>query len=362
MRCSIVPTVTKRQMWIFRSWPGLRTRPMACISKATASSPLAASMGCTMMTWLAAVRFVPLADSSRERRSILGLSASYWNFTSAARRAQTLPLSVRCSTPNSSRAELILRFRSSHCTKQMILQPGSSARTCWTCPTRARILEPYLAKSGACGSAARPASACACEAESVRWKDLSRSILPAASASSSRSRAAQGSRSAFQAAVTPRSFSALPCSESHSHEASQNSCTASGVALAPGLLGMPRFERSRAQRAGTGARLPSPPPAAARASRTALATSCLPAPSTAVDAAEASSMSQEGGEATRGTGAFAWKSTRRAMSFSSSGAAAAAPAGSRSCFRSSALVPVVAAPRSFSRAATLARGSLAMWP
>mmetsp|Transcript_14504 Transcript_14504/g.36755 ORF Transcript_14504/g.36755 Transcript_14504/m.36755 type:complete len:216 (+) Transcript_14504:124-771(+) len=168
--CSIVPTVTKRQMWIFRLCPGRRTRPTAWSSKATASSRVAASMGCTMITWFAAVRFVPLADSSSDSSNILGpppSPSSYWNRVSAALRAQTLPCKLRCSTPNSSSARPILRLRSSHWMKQMILQEGSWCCSRCTCRTNASILLPYFAKGAGVSSWSPDDTAATCEACSV---------------------------------------------------------------------------------------------------------------------------------------------------------------------------------------------------
>mmetsp|Transcript_77355 Transcript_77355/g.201612 ORF Transcript_77355/g.201612 Transcript_77355/m.201612 type:complete len:234 (+) Transcript_77355:123-824(+) len=171
MACSMVSTVTKRQMWILRRCPGRRTRPTACISKATASSLVAASIGCTIITWLAAVKLVPLADSSRDSSSSLGPCSSYWNCVSAALRFQTLPLSVRLPSLNSSRAAATLRFRSSHCTKQMILQPLSSFCSLCTCRTMASIFDPYLAnlRVGSCLVSTASTAPC-CDACSVCWK------------------------------------------------------------------------------------------------------------------------------------------------------------------------------------------------
>mmetsp|Transcript_21147 Transcript_21147/g.59782 ORF Transcript_21147/g.59782 Transcript_21147/m.59782 type:complete len:248 (-) Transcript_21147:1157-1900(-) len=247
----MVPRVTKRQMWIFLCWPGRRTRPTACISKATASSGVAASMGCTMMTWLLAVRFVPLADSSSESSSRRGPSSSYWNLIRASRRAQTLPQSETCSTPNSSRARLILRLRSSHCTKQMTLQRPSSLCSRCTCFTIASIFDPYFAKPGAVSSTSTAAT---CVAFKVSWKDKRLFFFSANSSSSCRSRVAQRSTSAFHALTTLRSLSALSPSASHCHVNSSHvkspllarACSADELGL--DQRGMPKLARSLVQR------------------------------------------------------------------------------------------------------------------
>mmetsp|Transcript_67536 Transcript_67536/g.206830 ORF Transcript_67536/g.206830 Transcript_67536/m.206830 type:complete len:257 (-) Transcript_67536:2894-3664(-) len=250
MICSIVSTVTKRQMWIFRCCPGRRTRPTACISKATASSFVAASIGCTMITWFAAVRLVPLADSSKESNSILGLPSSNWNRVSAARLAHTLPCKLRCSTPNSSRAEPILRFRSSHCTKQMILWLGSSLRNFCTCVTNASIFEPYLAKT-CCGLSSTTSPGAACVSLSDSWNEDNAFSLAPASAFKLFSCAAQLSMSAFQASMTLRSLSAFSRSPSHAQFASSRSAFA--VPEGPAQRGMPKLDRSFAHLAGSGA-------------------------------------------------------------------------------------------------------------
>mmetsp|Transcript_121607 Transcript_121607/g.339381 ORF Transcript_121607/g.339381 Transcript_121607/m.339381 type:complete len:207 (+) Transcript_121607:155-775(+) len=63
---STVSLVTNRQMVTWRCCPKRTHLPMACCSKTTARSGVAAAMGCTSSTWLAVVRFVPDADISRE--------------------------------------------------------------------------------------------------------------------------------------------------------------------------------------------------------------------------------------------------------------------------------------------------------
>mmetsp|Transcript_25510 Transcript_25510/g.73676 ORF Transcript_25510/g.73676 Transcript_25510/m.73676 type:complete len:248 (+) Transcript_25510:527-1270(+) len=245
----MVPIVTNLQMWIFLVCPGLRTRPTACISKATASSRVAASIGCTMMTWFAAVKFVPLADSSKDNSSIRGPLSSYWNLVKAARRAHTLPMRLMCSTPNSSRAAPTLRFRSSHCTKQITLHVGCSRRSLCTWPTSASIFEPYLAKRCP-GNSVRAAGAVAAAWESSRLcrKETRELSLFSASCFKATSCFAQLSVSAFHTFKTWSSFSALALSRSHSQFAcSSSSFSAPG---APGQRGIPKWDRSLAHLPG----------------------------------------------------------------------------------------------------------------
>mmetsp|Transcript_28960 Transcript_28960/g.78368 ORF Transcript_28960/g.78368 Transcript_28960/m.78368 type:complete len:208 (+) Transcript_28960:709-1332(+) len=165
-----------------------------------------------MITWLLAVRLVPLADSSRESSRSRGPSSSYWNLVRAARRAQTLPQSETCSTWNSSRARLILRFRSSHCTKQMTLQELSSLCSRCTCFTSASIFDPYLAKLPTVSSTSTVLTCVVCK---VSWNECKLSSFLDSSPSTCKRRAALRSASIFQASTTFRSFSALSPSASH---------------------------------------------------------------------------------------------------------------------------------------------------
>mmetsp|Transcript_39836 Transcript_39836/g.113766 ORF Transcript_39836/g.113766 Transcript_39836/m.113766 type:complete len:360 (+) Transcript_39836:393-1472(+) len=358
--------VTKRQTWIFRSWPGLRTRPTACISNATASSRVAASIGWTMITWLAAVRLVPLADSSSDRSSILGLFSSYWNCIRAVRRAQTLPCNERCSMPNSPSAELILRFRSSHCTKHMILQRWSSFWSFCTCLTSASIFDPYFAKRGALSSSvSRPPGV----VHIVFWKDLRSMIFFATSPSTARSRAAVFSRSSFHALTTLRSFLAFSLSSSQSQSASRPS---TGSAR-----GMPRCARRRVQRCN--ALLLSDAASASRATRATTSRPGQPSadagrPGPAVargpSCASASTDAQLGGGFAGPSSVFVeassrLKSARSATSLASSAAAFRTPgalAVPKRRVSRSAFAPVVDAPRNRSRPAMAALDSRPMKP
>mmetsp|Transcript_54699 Transcript_54699/g.153920 ORF Transcript_54699/g.153920 Transcript_54699/m.153920 type:complete len:424 (+) Transcript_54699:557-1828(+) len=315
-------------------------------------------MGWTMITWFAAVRFVPLADSSSDSSSSGGPPDSYWNRVSAARRCQTLPWRATCSTSNSSRAELIFRFRSSHCTKQMILHPGSSLCSFVTCVTIASIFEPYLANCEAwpAGSGSAVLSLSPSASRSVRWKNWRLSSFAVASRSSSAARRVNLSSSSFHAAMTPRSLPTASLSLKNSWVASSNSRLTEASA-SQGYRGMPRFARSFAQRGGAA---PGSPALASTSPRTRASSprSCAPSccPACAGPAPGGSSTALHAGGAAAGRSAarpadLGSKSMRSATSFAASLVSALRRAA-KSRANSSAFVPRVSSPRNLSLAAT----------
>mmetsp|Transcript_54235 Transcript_54235/g.107992 ORF Transcript_54235/g.107992 Transcript_54235/m.107992 type:complete len:203 (-) Transcript_54235:1069-1677(-) len=160
--------------------------------------------------------------------------------------------------PNSSRAAPILRFRSSHWTKQMILQVLSSRCSRWTCRTNVWILDPYLAKGNDVSSMMPPASK-SCELLCrLSLKDCRSWIFALASVRRESICAEARCTSCFQASTNLRNLSAFSASESQSHVASSQLASPSHeVSVEPpatGFLqrGMPKCARTRAHRVGGG--------------------------------------------------------------------------------------------------------------
>mmetsp|Transcript_37791 Transcript_37791/g.108683 ORF Transcript_37791/g.108683 Transcript_37791/m.108683 type:complete len:277 (-) Transcript_37791:2280-3110(-) len=274
---------------------------------------------------------------------------------------------LRWSTPNSSKAAPIFRFKSSHCTKQITLQVGSSRRNFCTCSTSASILEPYLAKTCKGSTATSSPGSTSCDSSRLCLNDFRAFKRVVDSPLRAMSWAAQFSTSTFHASTILRNFSAFPGSRSHCQFASSSS--GSATPAAPGQRGMPKCDLNLTQRAGGEARV------VAKTLRTAWSTNSSPVSGSFVTsgASDADAMSCCQAEAGRfGSfdalpAALRSKSGRRTMSRAAGEASAMAPPISpsdepKSFAMSSAFVPTMDTPKKRSRAAIAERDSFKMKP